>query len=121
MARAGSRPVAQRAGNATFYLIAEGEGTEYDYFGWLNTTYGQDRRFHIKMPHAQKNGLTPSRVVGQVCDLMKDREVDQVWGLFDHDDRGDIDQVCARAQREHANVALSHPSFESWLLLHFHH
>jgi hypothetical protein len=48
-----------------------------------------------------------------------DSDINEVWGLFDHDGRSNIDQVCARAKRLGVKVALSHPAFELWLLLHF--
>lgn len=48
-----------------------------------------------------------------------DSEGAEVWALYDHDGRQDIDQVCARARRQGIQAALSHPSFELWLLLHF--
>ncbi|MGH3869481.1 MAG: RloB family protein [Pseudonocardiaceae bacterium] len=101
-------------------MVTEGEGTEYDYFRQLDQTHGPDRKFLIKMlpPRAQQNGLTPSRVLEHACRLIAAPEIDQVWGLFDHDGRKDIDQVCLRAKPERVHVALSHPSFELWLLLH---
>ncbi len=80
-----------------FYLVAEGEGTEYDYVRRLNGAYGADLKFLIRTPPLaiRRNGLLPSRVV-QACSGAAS-DVDEVWGLFDHDGRSDIDQVCARA------------------------
>jgi hypothetical protein len=98
-------------------VVAEGEGTEYDYLGYLNTFYGSDFRFLIRSPN-QRRGLSPSQVVEEAADAVEEQGI-QIWGLFDHDGRPDIDQVCARARRLGINAALSHPSFELWLLLHF--
>lgn len=120
LARAGSRSPEHRAHNAIFYIVTEGECTEYDYFRQLDQTHGPDRKFLIKtlLPHTQQNGLTPPRVFEHACRLAAAPEIDQVWGLFDHDGRKDVDQVCLRAKPERVHVALSHPSFELWLLLH---
>ncbi|MDQ2708950.1 MAG: RloB family protein [Actinomycetota bacterium] len=119
LGRAGSRPPRQRRGNRVFYLVAEGEGTEYDYVRRLNGAYGADLKFLIRMPPpaTRRNGLLPSRVV-QACSGA-DPDFHEVWGLFDHDGRSNIDQVCACARGTRVKVALSHPAFELWLLLHF--
>ena len=117
MTRATSRPQDRRRGNRIFYAVAEGEGTEYDYLGHLNQFYGPDLRFLIRWPN-QRHGLSPSRVVDEADRVVGEPAI-EVWGLFDHDGRPDIDQVCARAKRQRVRVALSHPSFELWLLLHF--
>lgn len=117
MTRATSRPQDRRRGNRIFYAVAEGQGTEYDYLGYLNQFYGSDLRFIIRSP-SQRRGLSPSRVVDETDRVVGETGI-EVWALFDHDGRPDIDQVCARANRRHVRVALSHPSFELWLLLHF--
>lgn len=46
-----------------FYLVAEGEGTEYDYIRRLNSAYGTDLRFLIETPPpaTRRNGLPPDR------------------------------------------------------------
>jgi hypothetical protein len=119
--RGSSRPPSQRRGNRIFYVVAEGEGTEYDYLDHLNRDYGPDLGFLIRTPpvSTQRNGLAPSRVVTEAARLVGEPGINEVWGLFDHDGRPDIDHVCARARRQHVKVALSHPAFELWLLLHF--
>lgn len=116
--RADSRPPDRRRGNRLFYVVAEGEGTEYDYLGHLNRLYGADLRFLIRWP-SQPHGLSPSHAVDEACRVVGEQPGLDVWALFDHDGRPDIDQVCARARRQRVTAALSHPSFELWLLLHF--
>lgn len=115
--RATPRHPDRRRGNRVFYAVAEGEGTEYDYLGHLNQLYGPDLRFLIRSPN-QRRGLSPSHVIDEAYRVVGEPGI-EVWGLFDHDGRPDIDQVCARALRQRVRVALSHPSFELWLLLHF--
>jgi len=121
LGRAGSRSVQHRIGNSVFYVVTEGEGTEYDYFRRLNNAFGSDWKFLIRMlpPAVRRNGLTPTRVVEHACRLADEPAIKQVWGLFDHDGRKDIDQTCLREKPDRVRVALSHPSFELWLLLHF--
>lgn len=120
LARADSRSPEHRTGNTIFYVVTEGEGTEYDYFSSLNRTYGSGLKFMIKSPplHVQRNGLSPSLVAEHCCLQSQNGDIDQIWGLFDHDGRPDIDKVCLRAKPDRVNLVLSHPSFELWLLLH---
>ena len=101
-------------------MVAEGEGTEYDYLRHLNRTYGPNHRFLIRS-HSQRRGLPAFRVVDEACRAAREPDADgvEVWALFDHDRQRDIDEVCARARRHGIETALSHPSFELWLLLHF--
>jgi hypothetical protein len=98
-------------------VVAEGEGTEYDYLRRLNTLYGGDLKFFIQTPN-QHRGLSASQVIDEATRTAGEPGV-EVWGLFDHDGRSDIDQVCARALRKGINAVLSHPAFELWLILHF--
>jgi hypothetical protein len=102
-------------------VVTEGQGTEFDYFDRLDKVYGQREKFRIQMPlhHVRRNGLSPYDVVEHACGLADDPAIKQVWGLFDHDGRDYIDQVYSTAKRARIEVALSHPSFELWLLLHF--
>jgi len=118
--RSSPRPQGQRQGNRVFYVVAEGEATEYDYLRHLNRTYGLDQRFLIQT-HNQRRGLAASQVVDRACEAIERLGPDgvEVWALFDHDGQRDIDQASARAQRNGVHPALSHPSFELWLLLHF--
>ena len=70
-------------------------------------------------PAVRRNGLTPSRIVERACGVADEPAIKQVWGVFDHDGRKEIDQVCSRQRPDRVKIALSHPSFELWLLLHF--
>jgi hypothetical protein len=120
LARAGSRSPEHRVGNDVFYVIAEGERTEFGYFDWLNKIYGPRCNFQIRtlLPRVRQNGLMPFRVLEHACRLADEPDLKQIWGLFDHDGRNEIDQVCLRGKPDRVHLALSHPSFELWLLLH---
>lgn len=107
------------------YIAAEGARTERDYVSLLNREYGERPgkgpfRLHFcRPPHS--NGLRPSEVVHEV--LRHGTPGDEMWALFDRDaaDSRDTDiRTAMRAATRHGvQVALSHPSFELWLLLHF--
>jgi hypothetical protein len=116
LGRSAARPAGRRRGNRVFYVVAEGQGTEYDYLNQLNLNFGSDLGFLIQRP-AQNRGLSASQVVQKACETL-DPDI-TVWAIFDHDGQADIDPVCARARRHGVSVALSHPAFELWLLLHF--
>lgn len=108
---AGSRSVQHRTGNAIFYVVTEGECPEVGYFDWLNKIYGASCKFQIRMlpPRVRQNGLMPSRVLEHACRLADEPDIRQIWGLFDHDGRNDIDQVCLRAKPDRVHLALSLP------------
>ncbi|GAA1922912.1 RloB family protein [Streptantibioticus ferralitis] len=105
------------------YIAAEGEKTEPDYVNLLNDTYGQrpGRKFFLHFCHAGE-GLRPSEVVSHVIAAAPSPK-DEKWALFDRDTADnrddDIRAAMRKAAREGVQVALSHPSFELWLLLHF--
>jgi hypothetical protein len=113
-----ARPPDERCGNDVFYIVAEGERTEYDYFGRIYGRYGRANRF-VLQTHTQRHGLEPPEIVTVASRHADDPDIKEIWALFDHDGRTNIDQVCAQAARQKIHVALSHPSFELWLLLHF--
>lgn len=107
--RAVSRPTARRQGNRIFYVASEGERTEIDYLGRLDAAYGPRLNFLIRMPprSTQHDGLSPSQVVEDAARAADDVDIYEAWGLFDHDGRPDIDQVCASALRQRVRVALA--------------
>lgn len=103
------------------YVAAEGERTERDYITLLNESHGERKGFFLRFCGA-RNGLRPTEVVDLVLASASAPD-DEKWALFDRDARDSRDQDIPRAMREAAEngvqVALSHPSFELWLLLHF--
>lgn len=103
------------------YVAAEGEKTERDYVALLNKTYGEREKFVLKF-HGARNGLRPTEVVDLVLESAS-APADEKWALFDRDAQDNRDQDIPDAMRKAAEqgvqVALSHPSFELWLLLHF--
>jgi hypothetical protein len=45
--------------------------------------------------------------------------VDEVWCVFDVDDHPNLDEAKQQARDNGINLAISNPSFELWLVLHF--
>ncbi|MEU9891498.1 RloB family protein [Sphaerisporangium sp. NPDC051011] len=102
------------------YVACEGESTEPDYLQYLNEQFGdgdgQGRRPFRIQPVCRRNGQTPSRVVEAARDAAGE---DEAWALFDRDQWDDIPQAVKNAAESKVELALSHPSFDLWLLLHF--
>ncbi|MEI5135869.1 RloB family protein [Streptomyces libani] len=105
------------------YIAAEGEKTEREYISLLNSTYGErpGQKFFLHFCDAGK-GLRPTEVVSHVI-VAAPSSKDEKWALFDRDTEDnrddDIRAAMRLAAREGVQVALSHPSIELWLLLHF--
>jgi hypothetical protein len=60
------------------------------------------------MPPARvrQNGLSPSRVVEHACHQAREPDITQIWGLFDHDGRNEIDQICLRQKPDRVSGPL---------------
>ncbi|ARZ67739.1 hypothetical protein SMD11_2087 [Streptomyces albireticuli] len=111
------------------YVAGEGARTEPEYFRLINKTFG-DRpgreKFHLKVCEpSNPNGLRPEAVVDLVlseAEKKGDQDCEK-WAFFDRDAEDNRDTEIPRAMRKASengvHVALSHPSFEIWLLLHF--
>ncbi|MCZ4506732.1 RloB family protein [Streptomyces sp. ActVer] len=110
------------------YVATEGSKTEPAYLDLLNKTLGRGNEkkgipaFYLDYCHpGNPNGLRPSQVVQQV--RSKAGPGEEMWALFDRDAAdsrdADIREAYKVARGNGVQVALSHPSFELWLLLHF--
>lgn len=110
------------------YVAVEGHRTEFDYLRKLAETYGQPEgentagAFQLKLARPGKNGARPAEVVELVLARATGPD-DEKWALFDRDSGDNRDKEIPEAIRTAAangvQTALSHPSFELWLLLHF--
>ncbi|WP_326593894.1 RloB family protein [Streptomyces brevispora] len=110
------------------YVATEGSRTEPAYLDLLNKALGGGDEekgiaaFYLEYCHpGHPNGLRPSEVVQQV--RAKAGPGEEMWALFDRDAKdsrdADIRKAFKIARESGVQVALSHPSFELWLLLHF--
>jgi hypothetical protein len=105
------------------YVATEGARTEQDYVKLLNEVYGTDNAFFLRFcPHPDRNGLRPMKVVKTVVEAARGTGA-EMWALFDRDSgdktAAEIREAMRYAARHGVQVALSHPAFELWLLLHF--
>ncbi|MFF4804624.1 RloB family protein [Streptomyces sp. NPDC001351] len=105
------------------YIATEGPKTEQDYVILLNQVYGRKKGFRLHFcPHPDRNGLRPKEVVETVIEAARGSDA-EMWALFDRDSGDktphDIRDAMRLAAEKGVQVALSHPSFELWLLLHF--
>jgi len=115
------RPRPSRDERARVLIVCEGRKTEPNYLFSL----GQDRRISgISVIPGTRFGGSPKNIVecavgarDKVADT--DYSYDEVWVVFDHDERDWIPQVIQDAQQAGLKIAFSNPCFELWYLLHF--
>jgi hypothetical protein len=105
------------------YVATEGPKTEQDYVILLNRVYGAKNGFRLHFcQHSGRNGLRPLQVVEKVIEAARGSDA-EMWAIFDRDSGDKTAQEIREAMRHAAKngvqVALSDPSFELWLLLHF--
>lgn len=124
------RGKATRSAKRYFYLFAEGEKTERDYFGAVEKTLDARK---VKIIYRGALGV-PKTVATKAIDFAQEKgliksarrkklnsfeENDQVWAIFDRDDFScyyDAKNMCEGAK---ISYAYSDPCFELWLNLHF--
>lgn len=66
-----------------------------------------------------QHGMEPRTLVRNARELKIEREVDDVWCVFDSDQRDYIVEVITEAKKEGLSVAFSNPCIELWFFLHF--
>ena len=119
---------AQKATGHTFLIVVEGEATEIAYLEAVRTRLKR-RAAAVLVYHGKHTD--PEGVVREAIKL-RDKQAakpngepyDQVWAVFDREKQNDprLKQVPAAIEMARANgikVALSVPSIEFWLFLHF--
>ena len=116
-----TRPKGTRRYNKMFVLAVEGTKTELEYFYMFRY---DNPAIHIECLKS-KHGASPSQVLRNMKKCLKDLELqedDEAWLITDKDnwDDNELTVLYQWAQtKENYHFALSNPSFEYWLLLHF--
>jgi hypothetical protein len=122
-----ARRSAFRTPKPTMLIVCEGKKSEPDYFTGLSRSV-HNSRVDIQIEPA--SGV-PLSVVETAKKLKKNAEdnsrreedeniaYDTVWCVFDVDDHPNVPGALQLAADAAISVALSNPSFELWLLLHF--
>lgn len=108
-------------------VVCEGENTEPQYIRGLER-FLRDATLSIEIPLERGDPKTLVEVAkGFNGDAIKDARrsgddnlrFDEVWCVFDRDDHERFGAACQMARDNLFNLAVSNPSFELWLLLHF--
>lgn len=129
--RGRTKQVARRAPFRTpkrrMLVVCEGENTEPQYIRGLER-YLRDATLSIEIP---KERGDPKKLIEvakafnseAVQNALKSEDdnlrFDEVWCVYDRDDHERFDVACQMARDNRFRLAVSNPSFELWLLLHF--
>ena len=121
------RNVGSRIPRKTFLVFCEGARTEPEYLKALKQEPGVNKRASVQFRQATI-GISPPLSLVKAAVKTIDRaeeekdEIDEVWCLFDVEwpqNHPNLDQTVALAKRSKVHIAVSNPSFELWLSLHF--
>ena len=121
------RNVGVRTPRRTFRVFCEGARTEPDYLKALKREPGVNARAYVSFDQATI-GISPPLSLVKAAVKAIDRaeeekdEIDEVWCLFDVEwpqNHPNLDEAVALAKRRNVQIAVSNPSFELWLSLHF--
>ncbi len=102
-------------------IATEGAKTEQQYFAMFNNQHSVIQVKCLRSGHKS----SPHQVLKRMEDYLREeslRSTDEAWLVVDRDQWTDeqLNELCTWAER-HRNydIAISNPSFEYWLLLHF--
>lgn len=122
------RRVGGREPKKRIFVVAEGKKTEPQYLSFLDA---RARDALIRLVVVDEEATDPLGLVRRARDekerAARERRrsrdpnaaVDEVWCIFDVDDHARITDACQQARDNGVHLAVSNPSFELWLLLHF--
>ena len=125
--RRSPRKVGGRIPRKTFLVFCEGARTEPNYLRALKQEPEVRTRASLRFSQAT-TGISPPlslvRAAVKAIDRAEEQkdEIDEVWCLFDVEwpqNHPNLDQTVALAKRRNVQIAVSNPSFELWLSLHF--
>ena len=125
MSKKNRRPFTQRKRSERILIVVEGSECEPRYFRALRLQWRLSS-IHV-VPCAK--GTDPRSIVRYAKDELAKAHMEKapfkdVWVVFDHERHGDnplLLQAMDMARGNSIKVALSNPSFEYWLILHFIH
>lgn len=101
-------------------IATEGKEREPRY---LEALRGRNHRVHIKILATEDDGSSPKSVLARLKKFKKEYQIgseDSLWLVLDFDrwPIADLSRVSSEAKSSGFNLAVSHPCFEIWLLLH---
>lgn len=122
------RPVGTKDPKRRVVVVAEGEKTEPQYLALLRPRCVAAL---IELDVVDEPATDPRSLVRRAVDIKAEANrafrrtkdpndlVDDVWCVFDVDEHPFLHEATQHARDNHVQVAISNPSFELWLLLHF--
>lgn len=118
-----TRPIGKRRYRKLFVLATEGAKTEPQYFSMFNS---QRATVHVKCLKGRTRSAPP-QVLKRMKRYMAEeglRDTDEAWLVADRDQWTDeqlneLYHWTKKAGRKNRHLAVSNPTFELWLLLHF--
>jgi hypothetical protein len=115
------RKIATRRERKTIVAFCEGEASEPDYINGLKRLPEIRRNTSINIEIDSVRGV-PLTLVKRAIERGKDSEVDECWCVFDVEwprNHPNLNQAIQLAEKYGIHLAISNPSFELWLILHF--
>lgn len=126
-----SRPTGFRTPRKTLLVLCEGERSEPEYIYALSREHDVREVAAVRIVlDADSYGSAPMTLVRRAVELRKrtakeNDEVDEVWCVFDVEWPGtsahhpNLREAVQLALANDVHLAVSNPSFELWLILHF--
>ena len=127
----GKRDLRRKPGNRApkdrIYILTEGEATEVEYLRGVCSQLGLPKELVIikKARNTDSKGIVDELVVAKKENVRlakrgQDTLIDQWWAVLDTEARPhDLAEAIQKAKDNNAYLAISDPSFEFWLRLHF--
>lgn len=122
------RPVGTKDPKRRVVVVAEGAKTEPQYIALLRP---RCLAALVEVEVVDEPATDPRSLVRRAVDIKADAQrsyrrskdpndlVDDVWCVFDVDEHLFLREACEQARDNGVQLAISNPSFELWLLLHF--
>ncbi len=110
------RRVDERAKQPAILIVCEGTRTEFYYFRALKED------FSLRSVHIKPIGRDPLSLVRAAAHEARAQGINQVWCVFDHEfapQNVQFAPAVVEAEDRGFRLAVSNPSFEFWLLLHY--
>ena len=126
--RPGERPAARRASKAALLpellVFVEGLRTEEIYLTYWRRQYRDRVRVEIDDYRGGPLQLVERAVEAQRIEARdarkgRGRAHDQIWCMFDRDERPNFAQAIDLAEKHGINLSISNPCLELWFILHF--
>lgn len=106
-------------------VATEGEKTEPAYFNQLKVAY-PNPRIHLEIIPSKDGASSPKHILQSLVEFKKEyrvREDDELWIVIDRDFKSwtmkELKECMQLCKQKKFLMAISNPSFEIWLLLHF--